>query len=257
MIRTFKLIEPNEDIISIFNSFWRWQENPKSADPSFWMVSLFQNEPVINIADEKIPIIEKNVFAKWSDDDKTIERFAEEKNLSEMIKKIDTIYHPLIYKKLDSSKVDALIGGLDWNSFKSAGLTAFVERSKTVVGEYAYSFATKIFSFMGRAEKNDNYPILDSYVVTLMDYYLKNGGDKVDKSKLKKCNRSTWGDYNSFKEAYDLFRSSYKLNESGQNGYKEIDTFLWTYGKAIQNYWRKCGILNFSSVQYSPEKTES
>lgn len=88
---------------------------------------------------------------------------------------------------------------------------------------------------------DDGLPIYDSFVVTLLDYYL---------SEFKnECKKSEWVNYRKYKEAYDLFRRLYKLDGFK---YKEIDIFLWTYGKALQEYWKKCGILSFTAPSYIP-----
>ena len=118
---------------------------------------------------------------------------------------------------------------------------------KSITHRNEYSFATKVFSFVSTECFNDlckdGLPIFDSFAVTLLGYYLK-------KAK-KECSISTWGEYRNYKEAYALFKSLYKLDEYN---YKQIDVFLWTYGKALQKYWKdywaERGVLSFAAPSY-------
>ncbi len=50
------------------------------------------------------------------------------------------------------------------------------------------------------------------------------------------------------KDNYDSFKNHYGSTEKS---YKDIDVFLWTYGRAIRKYWEKMGVLEFGSVSYS------
>ena len=115
--------------------------------------------------------------------------------------------------------------------------------------KYIYSFATKFCSFISP----NRFPIYDQYSSTLLYEYLKNLNCNICNQPL--C-RSNMGDYSYYISAYDCFIAHYRLDKFS---YKEIDRFLWSYGKIIENsVMYEDEEIVFSSVSYIPiEKCNS
>lgn len=84
-----------------------------------------------------------------------------------------------------------------------------------------YSFATKYC----HKSKPDLYPIYDSNVAYILKAYRNN-----DKKHFKFKNDDL-KDYTKFKNIIDDFRKYYKLESLN---YRELDHFLWIYGKEEQ-----------------------
>lgn len=82
-----------------------------------------------------------------------------------------------------------------------------------------YSFATKYCSFHNSAA----YPIYDSYVDKLLVAYRKQDG-------FAKFASSDLRDYKRFKNILNEFKNFYGL---AGVGFKELDIFLWGYGKEL------------------------
>lgn len=85
----------------------------------------------------------------------------------------------------------------------------------------AYSFATK---FCNRINPR-RFPIYDSYVDALLWYYRFSRAEKNFKRKELK-------DYREFIKVYNGYRTVWNLD--ADLDYKQIDVFMWTYGKAIK-----------------------
>lgn len=104
--------------------------------------------------------------------------------------------------------------------------------NKNIDGNYEYSFATKYCHFI-----NDNYPIYDNIIGNLLNQY--NSIDEFhfmdtefsfDKTKKKDSIK----DYHFFYKFYMAFQNKFGLQECSV---KEIDVFLWTYGKYLAKSW--------------------
>lgn len=80
-----------------------------------------------------------------------------------------------------------------------------------------YSFATKYCSHHNPVD----YPIYDSYVAKVLNYYHR-------KDRFADFNEIDLKQYTKFKDILIKFRSFYKLE---QLNLKELDMFLWQYGK--------------------------
>ncbi len=102
---------------------------------------------------------------------------------------------------------------------------------------FAYSFATKFCSRLSP----EKYPIIDSYVATLLNEYINNN----------ETTASRFGDYKTFIKEYDDFINTNSLEFS----YKQIDEFLWTYGKTANNYFGKH--FKKAEIQYKRPKQEN
>ena len=90
-----------------------------------------------------------------------------------------------------------------------------------------YSFATKYCNWHNK----DAYPIYDSFVgKILIAYRVKDNFSRFDDMDLK--------DFKRFKEIIADFKNNYTLT---RHNLKEIDKFLWIYGKSIfpNNYGQK------------------
>ncbi len=81
-----------------------------------------------------------------------------------------------------------------------------------------YAFATKYCSF----HNPDHYPIYDSYVDKLLRAYQKEDRFSSETFDLK--------EYRRFKEVLKDFQNFYGL---GDLNAKELDKFLWSYGKEV------------------------
>lgn len=89
-----------------------------------------------------------------------------------------------------------------------------------------YSFATKYCNWHNK----DSYPIYDSFVDKVLTAYR-------DKDKFSKFEDIELKNFKRFKEIIADFKNYYSLT---QHNLKEIDKFLWIYGKTIfpNNYGR-------------------
>jgi len=87
-----------------------------------------------------------------------------------------------------------------------------------------YSFATKYCNWHNR----EKFPIYDSFVGRmLIKYKEKDGFSDFKKEELRT--------YRNFKKVINDFRNFYKLDSFN---FKEIDKFLWMYGKELFGNYR-------------------
>lgn len=101
-----------------------------------------------------------------------------------------------------------------------------------------YSFATK---FCNRLNPKA-FPIYDSYVIGMLDYYyskLRKEGrlypDEVDiKFYRENLNKTALGNYKNLLILFHHLRKRYLGDNSTEFNFKDIDVFLWTYGKALE-----------------------
>ena len=215
----YALITPTNKIVKKFNDLWN--------------TDLKDNELTIEIfKDVDFDISDlKGELIKYGRDDETIKRYLNNRDISNFLKQINSIYHTRVK---NISKLNITLDEL-----KELDVDKFVVNYKELLGRNEYSFATKVYSFL----YPDKYPIIDSLSATLIWKYL-------DPDRRKKHPKSQWGKYDCYKNAYDAFKSQYNLDKS----YKEIDVFLWTYAILIQNYWEnKLGVFKFESIQYQSD----
>ncbi len=92
-----------------------------------------------------------------------------------------------------------------------------IEKIATVKERRFYSFATKYCSF----HFSDKYPIYDSYVDKILRHYRNQ--DKFFKFKNKDLKK-----YRSFVEIIEQFKKFYELEDFS---FKDIDKFLWQFGR--------------------------
>ena len=218
-----ELIEPNEVIVATFNDIWNNTYDGRR-------LQIFKD-------DEKIDISKYIKDLKGlKEEDKKINDCDD---LKSFLDKINTIYHTRV------NEVDKIVARLEQSNIASRErlkerveadddyFRKFVKLCKDATGKYTYSFATKVFSFLDGSK----YPIMDSYVATLLDAYDYKG--KIPKTK--------WGDYAEYIRNYRAFQDAFRLKAFT---FKEIDIFLWCYGKVIEKYWKDQGVLIFSSVPF-------
>ncbi|MBQ6089647.1 MAG: hypothetical protein IJL07_00030 [Lachnospiraceae bacterium] len=216
------LITPNQEVVEIFNSFWT--ESPITNE-----IKLFEDKGKMDITSYIVQ------FKDYSKKDRTIR---DTSDLSAFLSEINSVYHTRVkgieklVTKLNRIKVTTQEGLREIIKNQGFTLEDFVNICKMSSGSYTYSFATKVFSFID----DETYPIIDSFVSTLLDNYIYE--DKIPKSK--------WGDYSKYKENYLNFMKHYKLNIS----FKNVDKFLWTYCKILADYWADMGVLHFEPVAF-------
>ena len=222
------LINPQGNI-DVFVKLW----TPNSVD----RMRLYENGNLININEYK------KEFIGLSDIDEIILQiedlqvcFSEiNKHYHTRVSGIDVIIEVLqdkgIIKRSDLKNI-IMNGELD--------LPNFVDLCKTATGQYTYSFASKVYSFLFPKD----YPIIDSIVATLLAKYL-------DKEKTYK---KEWGDYSAYKRDYDTFFSKYDLSDDYK--YIKADMFLWTYGKILLKYWIDNGFMEYDGVSFDPKSVK-
>lgn len=98
-----------------------------------------------------------------------------------------------------------------------------IEKQKTSLNRVEFSFTTKYFSLLCRyTQKCDKFPIYDSVVSKMLDYYFYANGvkNKTFVSGMRK-------DYVNY---YDCIN---KLINKSDIEYKKLDTYLWWLGRNV------------------------
>ena len=103
----------------------------------------------------------------------------------------------------------------DVEAIQCVDAIARVEENKEKKTGYLYSFSTKFCYWIAR----DYFPIYDSIANGLLSYYLN-----IPPTSL--------GNYQMYVDAYKSFIDKFNLIECPL---KDIDVFLWTYGKALSS----------------------
>lgn len=215
----YELIKPTKELIEQYNRIWDGDYSEKDLT-----IELFKD---IRIDITKYGF-DKKYIKSLSDDDKEIKEYCDKNDVENFFSKLNSVYHTWI----KTEDIEAIAE--EWSlTDKPRTLDNLAEISKDKTGSYAYSFSTKVFSFIDK----DKYPIMDKYVVNMLKAYFEQSG--------KKISIFSWGYYSKYKDAYDKFIDLYEL---GNLSYKKIDEFLWMYGKLLQNYWKKEGVLLFDST---------
>ena len=228
--KEWKLITPSIEVVETFNEFW-------TSNPSKTTIQLFEKGDLIDV---------KNYISEFSDFENGDNDIRNTGDMESFLKKINDTYHTRVtgISQLVLKLADKDIH--DKNDLKRCikeeklTLPQFVKICKETTGDYTYSFATKVFSFLDEKK----YPIVDSIVATLLDEYEYEG---------KISPRSKWGDYSLYIANYNSFKCEFGLDKLSN---KKIDKFLWTYGKIIDAYWIDMGVLRFSAVSFNPKTIE-
>ena len=220
----YALVKPTEKLVEQYNDIWRGKKSDgEQLSEGDYRIQIFE-DICVDIRD----YLPKEIKT-LSKDDKKIQYYLEKKDVANLFSEINRIYHTW----LKPEEIERIAEG--WSlSDTTKTVDDLVMHSQKKAGKYAYSFATKVFNFIDP----DTYPIMDKYVVNMLKAYNIKG-------------ISNWGDYQKYIEAYDEFKKRYSLDKFS---YKRIDEFLWTYGKLIQRYWKKEGVLLFdSTVWFEPK----
>lgn len=244
----FDLVKP-KDVIEWYFNIWNNGCNDKDKE-----IQLF---PSIKVDVSKFKCINNKVY---NDQDKEINKLFSEicKNpdnfngYKDAVKKLDKTYNTMINDKYKETALNIFDTRNEIFEIKEQIIHESKQKqnnyklkkelvdliaciNKKDGGKYAYSFATKFCSFLIK----DEFPIFDSIVSTLVWTYLKN--NKSD------CSHDKMGDYGYYLEKYKEFIEKYSLKAYS---FKQIDIFLWLYGKIMTEYWEKIGVIRFSSVYY-------
>ena len=224
----YKLIRPTNETIEQYNRFWNI--NNVSIDPINWKIQLFEGDDLVDMTN----YISESKFREYGEGDRLIYSLLEADDIPGFLGQINSTYHT----RLSVSKLK----GLDKKWFTEDNIDDFVDICKKEMGKKAYSFASKVYSFL----YPELFPIIDSYAATLLWEYMSN--------EYKMNHQySDWGYYRKYKDAYNVFKE-----ESGidKKTYKETDRFLWTYAVVLREFWRKQGVLTFASVEYKGREKE-
>ena len=236
--KEFMLREPSGELVDQFNSFWE-----KGCDAPEKKVSLFEGGEMVDIFD----ILGNSFFDGLAEDDKRIHALMQDDStFHDALRLINSVYHAGL--RIDFSKMCSRqefltmcreeiekYENIGENESRTGGFDRFMKVCREATGRNAYSFATKAFCF----QNGERFPILDRITVTLLAEYL--GSPR----------KREWGIYENYKRDYELFRQKYGLTSYS---FKKIDVFLWTYGIAIESYWKKIGVFDFESVSYQQPK---
>lgn len=233
MNQNFQPIKPAKGLIEYYNQLWEngTEDNIlirlSDTDSS---LSIPAHEAGINFSEIKRgEIILDEVFAALKG--KHTER------TEEAVLLLDCIYHTQIKDSLHFAvrlreKIDNCSSGeslitriteasTDMEKAKCIDEIASLVKDEPDYMHSAYSFATKFCSRLCP----DKYPIFDGYVAWLLNKYVPDA---------KKPSPARFGSYETFLETYDKLKG-----QLGTVSYKDIDVFMWTYGKALNKYAEK------------------
>lgn len=232
-MKRFELVDPTEDRICRLNQIWYGKDIGGNR-----IIEVFEDEAPIDIKECEFykKLKESDEFAK---SDKQIKDLFNQGKVEEALCLLNKVYSTRLNTK-------AIAEDTSWYSKEGnvvkprKDIDCFIQLCKDKTGKYAYSFSTKVYSFLDES----NYPILDSYSVTLLRYYL----EKASTQDIGKPDHlANWGNYSKYKAAYDRFIEIYELNGLS---YKQIDIYLWLMGKILQDVWSAMGVLQFTSISY-------
>ncbi|MCR5311269.1 MAG: hypothetical protein K6E32_07650 [Lachnospiraceae bacterium] len=220
-----RLITPTHEVVEVFNSFWT--DSPISSTGK-----LFEDDEEIDLSKYI------SQFIEYGEKDEDI---IEKQNLLDFLDEINSVYHTrvseisLIVKELEGLGINNKASLSEKIESGELNLPKFLACCKEATGNYTYSFASKVFSFIDE----EKYPIIDSFVATLLNTYVYDG---IAKSK--------WGDYSKYIDNYNVFRRHFGLEDLS---FKKIDKFLWTYAKILSEYWSDLGVLSYDPVAFDPK----
>lgn len=157
--------------------------------------------------------------------EKLIEKFPKNNTLEHILLKtivINDLYSTQIYGTVEMAKHIKSLNIDKGLEIKSPDIVTKIATGK-IAGKrkYFYSFASKYCNWHDR----ENFPIYDKYVERLIWEYKK-------QYSFVSFRRRDLRDYPKYKIAIKKFREYYKLTKFN---YKELDKFLWLYGKKLCN----------------------
>ncbi len=187
----------------------------------------------IKLVREKIDKFNKDNKSSESAISKLIEKFPKNNDFEEVLLKvsvINSLYSTNIYdiramaKHIKKQDIDTGLGKGEIEVVnKIARGHKIGAKSDDDDGIYLYSFATKYCSW----HNPQKYPIYDRYVdeVLRKSYRNQNENVRFKNKDLKK--------YEKFKKILKNFRNYFKLGEEEELSVKDLDKFLWLYGKEM------------------------
>lgn len=226
------ILEPNRDLVEQINSFWslnndniNWEieffGKNHSVDKGFGLDfnEIRQGEVLLNsifeiLSKENLHVTEMAVIA------------------------LDSIYHTRLdspvrvalnlHEEIKKGLIDDIKNAEGDLIYDCVNRIAVIDKNQVENGKYLYSFATK---FCNRINP-DKFPIFDSYVAGLLDCYKNNDiyVRKLKENSNKLFNQSNLGNYRIFCSVYNSFSEAFGLN---QFNFKQLDIFMWTYGKLL------------------------
>lgn len=185
-------------------------------------IDKFNNDERYSLADQAII----NLFQK----------FPKNRKIEDILLKISVIndlYSTNIFgtfilaKHILQLNIDNALETADPSVVNKIAIGHGISKPKGVGDRNFYSFATKYCNW----HKKDSYPIYDRFVEKILIAYRNNDNfSTFDDIELK--------DFKRFKEIIEDFRKHYSLTK---HNLKEIDKFLWIYGKTTfpNDYGRK------------------
>lgn len=185
-------------------------------------IDKFNNEERYLVADQAII----NLFKK----------FPENKKIEDILLKIcaiNDLYSTNIFgtfilaKHILKLNIDDALAISDPTIVNKIAIGHGISKPKGLGDRNFYSFATKYCNW----HKKNEYPIYDSFVEKILIAFR----DKDNFSTFKNIELK---DFKRFKQIIEDFKKHYNLT---QHNLKEIDKFLWIYGKTIfpNNYGQK------------------
>lgn len=219
------LINPTTEIVNQYDRIWKGNQNKED-----YRIKLFDHI-CIDIRD----YYNLKMIKSFGEQDRMIDDYRKKNDVDMFFAKLNTVYHT----RLNTKGIAEAWSSAGWTLLPDTTMTpdTLIELCKQKTGSYAYSFSSKVFSFIDP----DTYPIMDKYVVNMLRAYGIKG-------------ISTWGDYKKYIEAYNEFRKKFKLDTLS---YKKIDQFLWTYANLLERYWEKEGVIFFNNTVSYKSKTNN
>lgn len=236
-----KLLTPTSELIELFNGFWGSAEKRETK--------LFENGEKIIIDEKMIPGI--NYFNAGDDllnaaFQKLRSKGFDLHDVETAVYLLDGIYHTYLKDHLHLSKLlyqlltesnnrvldiilntDRIVMYNDIDAIQCVDAIARINENREKKSGYHYSFSTKFCYWLAQ----DYFPIYDSIANGLLSYY-------------QNINPKSLGDYRTYVEAYKLFVDQFHLEGCT---IKQIDVFLWTYGKALASKEIQCPVAKYIS----------
>ena len=236
MEKQYELITPTDFIIDYYNDLWM---NDKRIDEK---IQLFDKGDAMAVGYLLFP----NSFESNGEKDDSIIKAFNNNQSKEFLSCINETYSTQLRIKSDKWNDNRWSINEIKKYSKQKDIDAFIQVCKKITNKNTYSFATKVFSFTDRSR----YPILDSISVALLKRY-------YERFLNKPIKKNEWGNYNDYVKDYTELLDTLKREKliANDTDFKRFDIFLWLYGKAIEKYWEKVGVINFNNerVTYKPK----
>ncbi len=264
-----ELLEPR-GCIDFFKSLWGEEKTNHELIVGGEEVEITENIipdlECLNDSEQLLNRVFSNILSK-KDSVKDIEPF----EIQEAVYLLDAIYHTrlehhiqianIIYEGINKCLLSDILSVTDLSSDVAAKCVDYIACAGKKVNEgynYAYSFATKFCGWLNPK----GFIIMDGIAAGLLSYYIDKKleancqGDLKqlrDKKMIrgKKLVRSSLGDYKKYTEIYKLFIEWYDLKDHHYT-YKDVDMFIWTYGRILINYFKEECPFTLRSIDYCP-----